>query len=642
MKNLFRVLPLLALMLVLTACPSPATPAASDKDAPKIPEGLSAQAGNESLDLSWTANTESDLESYTLYWGNEENKLEQSKAVTKDVTVTSLASLANDSVYFVAISATDAAGNESEKSATVVATPFAPDVSAPKWLSSSPTQAATDVMVDTQISMVFSEAMDVGSFSVTTNPAVQLAQPSWSEDKTTVTLQALADFAFNTKYSFSFDVSDSSGNALTSQTLSFTTLDVPDTQAPMVLTASPSTGSSGISPSTNLSLSFSEAMDKASVEAAFSTSPAVTCNYLWNAASTLLTCDPVTDLSFDASYSATLTTTAKDAAGNTLASDYKFAFTTASAPDTTAPTLSSSSPANAVNAVSRFETITVTFSEAMDKASAQAAFSITKPAGFNSGVFSWNDAGTQMTYNPDAIFDYGQEVDWQLSTAAKDLAGNALSSSVASSYKVIRQKTVQIFSTASLDGYVYNNGNIFDTLERLVVGDVANNSSVRGLLNFDLSVLPADLTEISTATLYVYQNSVIGDPYSELRSGSTKGLRYEHVNYGSSIDAADYDRAALSVDCKDLTDNATDEFFCGLSFIAPIVSANADLGTKSTIVTYKVLDDWQNRSARSDRSQFRLKFPKSVSADANADYSFILSGDSAANKPYIEVTYEYP
>src|SRR3989442_7152086 len=65
-------------------------------------------------------------------------------------------------------------------------------------------------------------------------------------------------------------------------------------------------------------------------------------------------------------YTATITAGASDLAGNALTTDYVWSFTTGATPDTTAPTLSGTVPANAATDVAISQTIKAAFSEAMN------------------------------------------------------------------------------------------------------------------------------------------------------------------------------------------------------------------------------------------------------------------------------------
>src|SRR5207253_2735902 len=78
------------------------------------------------------------------------------------------------------------------------------------------------------------------------------------------------------------------------------------------------------------------------------------------------TFEPVRDLDPNTAYTATITTGARDLAGNALATDFVWTFTTGATADTTRPTVSATVPANGATGVAFSETIAATFSEAMD------------------------------------------------------------------------------------------------------------------------------------------------------------------------------------------------------------------------------------------------------------------------------------
>lgn len=104
---------------VVTAVPE-------DKAAPAVPGGLTATAGDTIVNLSWTPVTDADVARYNVYvtldggatWG-------QGIYAGVEPALT-VQSLANGVEHGFAVTAIDAAGNESEKSATVFATPNAP------------------------------------------------------------------------------------------------------------------------------------------------------------------------------------------------------------------------------------------------------------------------------------------------------------------------------------------------------------------------------------------------------------------------------------------------------------------------------------------------------------------------------------
>jgi hypothetical protein len=66
---------------------------------------------------------------------------------------------------------------------------------------------------------------------------------------------------------------------------------------------------------------------------------------------TVATFSPLSNLVSGAPYTATITTGARDLAGNALASNYVWSFTTGSSTSTTAPTVTSTVPANSAQGV---------------------------------------------------------------------------------------------------------------------------------------------------------------------------------------------------------------------------------------------------------------------------------------------------
>lgn len=98
--------------------------------------------------------------------------------------------------------------------------------------------------------------------------------------------------------------------------------------APTVASTTPADGATNVGVGSAIAVTFSEAMDQTSTEAAFAASPAVTCTFSWNAASTVLTCDPDADLAADQSYTITIGTDAESESGQSLGAAASFSFTT--------------------------------------------------------------------------------------------------------------------------------------------------------------------------------------------------------------------------------------------------------------------------------------------------------------------------
>lgn len=101
--------------------------------------------------------------------------------------------------------------------------------------------------------------------------------------------------------------------------------------APTVDSTTPVDGAADVSIGASIAITFSEAMDQATTEAAFAASPPVTCTFSWNSGDTVLTCDPDADLAVDQSYTVTVGADAESASGEPLGDDVAFSFSTGAA-----------------------------------------------------------------------------------------------------------------------------------------------------------------------------------------------------------------------------------------------------------------------------------------------------------------------
>jgi hypothetical protein len=89
--------------------------------------------------------------------------------------------------------------------------------------------------------------------------------------------------------------------------------------------------------------------------------------------------------------------------------------------DTTPPTITAVLPEDGATDVPVSTTISATFSEAMNKTSTEAAYSLTPTV---SGAFTWD--GNTMTFTPDAYLAFSTEYTVTIAATATDLAGNGL------------------------------------------------------------------------------------------------------------------------------------------------------------------------------------------------------------------------
>jgi hypothetical protein len=155
----------------------------------------------------------------------------------------------------------------------------------------------------------------------------------------------------------------------------------------------------------------------------------------YNTSTRVATLTPSAALAASTTYTATVTTGVKDLAGNAMAQNRVWSFTTA-APDTTPPTVTAISPANGATGVGRNTNVTATFSESMDASTINATtLVLVGPGNVQvSAVVSYNATSRVATLNPSVTLATQTIYTATVKGGAtdprvKDLAGNALATS---------------------------------------------------------------------------------------------------------------------------------------------------------------------------------------------------------------------
>jgi len=140
---------------------------------------------------------------------------------------------------------------------------------------------------------------------------------------------------------------------------------------------------------------------------------------------------PLNSLGLDTIYTATITTSAKDTTGNPLATSFSWSFESCATTDTTAPTVTSTVPANLDPAVPfNIQKITAAFSEGMDSRTLTATtFTVVETASGTpvTGTVTYaGNAGAIATFTPTSNLKPSTNYTATITTGAQDLAGNAL------------------------------------------------------------------------------------------------------------------------------------------------------------------------------------------------------------------------
>jgi len=247
-----------------------------------------------------------------------------------------------------------------------------------------------------------------------------------------------------------------------------------------------------------ITAAFTKAMDPLTINTATflvtGTSP-VTGTVTLDATNNIAFFTPTGNLGLDSLYTATITTSAKDTTGNALASNFSWSFESCVTADTTAPTVSSTVPANAATAVPINGKITATFSEGMDSRTLTATtFTVTGPSPATTQVAGTvtyaGNAGAIATFTPASNLAPSSTYTATITTGAMDLAGNAL---------------VQTGGLA-LDPWTFTTGTVADTLPPTITSTVPANAATAVAINQAVNATfskAMDPATISTATFTV-------------------------------------------------------------------------------------------------------------------------------------------
>jgi hypothetical protein len=308
------------------------------------------------------------------------------------------------------------------------------DSTAPTVVSTVPADGATGVPLNVVLSATFSEPMHPQNINVDTfllkSTLDGLSVPgAVGYSGITATFTPNSNLAPNTNYTATITTGakDPTFNHMVAPKIwTFTTGTTTDIGAPTVCSTSPADGATGVSLNGALSATFSEAMDPLTITAANFTVAGVTGTVGYDSVSFVATFTPSSSLASNTAYTATIVgggSGVKDLAGNALAANKVWTFTTGTNSDATPPTVSSVNPEDTVSNVCLSHTVNATFSEAMDPLTITGANFTVSGA---TGAVSYDAARFVATFTPD--FDLAGNTNYTatVTTGVKDLAGNAL------------------------------------------------------------------------------------------------------------------------------------------------------------------------------------------------------------------------
>ena len=306
----------------------------------------------------------------------------------------------------------------------------------PTISSVSPSDAAGNVSLSSPVSAVFTEAMDPSTITIATFTVKEGTVPIAGViafSGTTATFTPTMSLNPNTKYTATINagVRDLAHNAMVSDYVwNFTTGADP---APTVTTTDPVNLAIGVAFNKMISVGFSKPMDSLSATKSFSiTNTSLGGTTVIGSVTytgTMAVFTPSANLLPSTSYSATISTVAKDIAGTFLKNSYTWSFTTGKAPDIIAPTVISTIPINSSTNIPFNQKISANFSEAMNPATiipANFTLANTSLGGLNvTGAVLYS--GTTATFVPSVILLPNTTYTASITTGVKDLASVSLS-----------------------------------------------------------------------------------------------------------------------------------------------------------------------------------------------------------------------
>ena len=380
----------------------------------------------------------------------------------------------------------------------------------PKVSSTIPVNEATSIATNSKISASFNVEMNastinITNFTITKGSVIILGTTEYTGK--TATFIPSENLSSNTVYTATITTGakNISGKGLVENYIwSFTTGVIIDSKSPTVILTNPAKDATKVDISKLITATFSEPMDRSTINLSTftlkqgSTSIVGAVTYI----DTTATFTPAAKLDYNKIYTGTISTGAKDMAGNAMAADYNFSFTTGANPDVISPTVISINPVNNAMDVMRSKVISITFSEAMDPLTINATtFYLNQGTNKVAGTIAYS--GTTATFTPSNVLLAGMNYTATLTTGAKDLAGNTIVSITAWSFTTMNSApNLAVVNLGAAGNYV-------------ILAKTAINNISTSAINGDLGLSPAATSYITglaltNATGYATSSQVTG------------------------------------------------------------------------------------------------------------------------------------
>ncbi|MGA3288252.1 MAG: Ig-like domain-containing protein [Bacteroidota bacterium] len=353
-------------------------------------------------------------------------------------------------------------------------------VTPPTVSSTDPVNVATGVPLNQKIAATFSKTMDASTIQTSTFRVMQgttLISGFVSYIGITATFAPASNLLPNSTYiaTISTSAKDLAGNALANDFVwSFTTGAAVVITPPAVISTDPLNAAIGVPLNQKVAATFNKTMDPATIHTStFTLKQGITpvSGFVSYSGVTAIF-DPASNLAPNTVYTATVTIEAKDLAGNSIASDYVWNFTTGAVVVVTPPTVISTDPANTATCVALDKHIAATFSKTMDPTTIQTSTFILMQGTTQINGFVFY-SGTTATFVPASNLTSNTIYTATMKTSAMDLAGNPMASNYVWSFTTVIPDTVRLSSNPSAGGTT-SGGGIFNSCSSVTVAAIPN------------------------------------------------------------------------------------------------------------------------------------------------------------------------
>ncbi len=332
----------------------------------------------------------------------------------------------------------------------------------PQIISTSPQHGSDFILTNTTVQVTFSKSMNKGSVLTAlsfTDGIIEFSSSNgvttWSNEDKTMIFTPYIKFQNEVMYTFTIDHSardtedifldgdnDGIGGEVDEDDYSWWFKTIPE--PPKVTYTSPKNMAVKVPIHSWINITFSKAMDKTSVEEAFSYSYEGT-NTTWDSLdgfiswsdnSRTMMFEPQSEFEFEKDYTVRIEASAKDEQGITLDGNknklsegadidyYRWSFTTTPEP----PKILSVLPSENSQDVAVDADIAINFDKSMNKGATEKAFSYTYEGSSETyeiidGTSEWSDGDRTLTFNPDIDFYEGEKYTVTIESTAKDTDG---------------------------------------------------------------------------------------------------------------------------------------------------------------------------------------------------------------------------